>query len=94
MVSLEENKIVSKGRLGPGQIIGIKLDKENVFHNIQIKNYLAKEYKHFNNQIIDLDKKFYVKNEKRFFFGVGALRIRTPPPLKPKPPPSNQNGGL
>ena len=27
MVSLEENKIVSKGRLGPGQIIGIKLDK-------------------------------------------------------------------
>jgi len=69
MVSLEENKIVSKGRLGPGQIIGIKLDKGNVFHNIQIKNYLAKEYKHFNNQIIDLDKKFYVKNEKRFFYG-------------------------
>ena len=69
MVSLEENKIVSKGRLGPGQIIGIKLDKGKVYHNTEIKNYLAKEYKHFNNQIIDLDKKFYVKNEKRLFYG-------------------------
>ena len=69
MVSLEENKIVSKGRLGPGQIIGIKLNKGKVYHNIEIKNYLEKEYKHFNNQIIDLDKKFYVKNEKRFFYG-------------------------
>ncbi len=69
MVSLEENKIVSKGRLGPGQIIGIKLDKGKVYHNIEIKNYLAKEYKHFNNQIIDLDKKLYAKNEKRLFSG-------------------------
>ena len=69
MVSLEENKIVSKGRLGPGQIIGIKLDKGKVYHNTEIKNYLAKEYKHFNNQIIDLDKRFYVKNEKRLFYG-------------------------
>ena len=69
MVSLEENKIVSKGRLGPGQIIGIKLDKGKVYHNTEIKNYLAKEYKHFNNQIIDLDKKFYVKNEKKLFSG-------------------------
>jgi len=69
MVSLEENKIIHKGRLGPGQIIGIKLDKGRVYHNAEIKNYFAKKYKHFNNQIIDLDKKFYVKNEKQFFFG-------------------------
>jgi len=69
MVSLDENKIVNKGRLGPGQIIGIKLDKGRVYHNIEIKNYLAKEYKHFNKQIIDLDKKLYVKNEKRLFSG-------------------------
>ncbi|SVA22665.1 uncharacterized protein METZ01_LOCUS75519, partial [marine metagenome] len=69
MVSLEENKIIRKGRLGPGQIIGIKLDKGRVYQNAEIKNYLAKEYKHFNNQIIDLDKKFYVKNEKRLFSG-------------------------
>ena len=62
MVSLEENKIVSKGRLGPGQIIGIKLDKGKIYHDNEIKIYLAKEYKHFNNQIINLDKKFYVKN--------------------------------
>ena len=30
---------------------------------------LAKEYKHFNNQIIDLDKKFLIQNEKSLFEG-------------------------
>jgi len=69
MVSLEENNILRKGRLGPGQIIGIKLNKGKIYYNTEIKNYLAKEYKHFNNQIIDLDKKFNVKNEKNFFYG-------------------------
>ncbi|MEK9674272.1 MAG: glutamate synthase central domain-containing protein, partial [Candidatus Pelagibacter ubique] len=33
----------------------------------EIKNNLAKEYKHFNNQIIDLDKKFPIENEKNIF---------------------------
>ncbi len=69
MVSLENNKIIRKGRLGPGQIIGIRLDKGKVYNNIEIKNYLAKEYKHFNNQIIDLDKKLNIRNEKNFFSG-------------------------
>ena len=30
----------------------------------QIKNYLAKEYKRFNNQIIELDKTLNIENEK------------------------------
>ena len=37
-------------------------------HN-QIKDFLAKEYKHFNSQIVELDKKLIIKNEKPIFFG-------------------------
>ena len=75
MVDLEENKIVTKGRLGPGEIIGVRIEKGKVFTNSEIKNYLAKEYKHFNNQIVELDKKFLIKNEK-FIFSGDELRKR------------------
>ena len=67
MVDLNEKKIVKKGRLGPGEILGVRIDKGKVYTNSQIKDYLAKEYKHFNNQIIDLDKKFPIDKEKNIF---------------------------
>ena len=67
MVELDEKKIIEKGRLGPGEIIGVRIEKGKVFTNNQIKDFLAKEYKHFNNQIIELDKKVTIKNEKPFF---------------------------
>ena len=70
MINLNEEKIVSKGRLGPGDILGVRIEKGKVYTNKQIKNYLAKEYKNFNNQIIDLDKKFLIKDEKNIFEGV------------------------
>ena len=41
-------KFLSKGRLGPGEIIGVRIEKGKVFTNNKIKDYLAKEYKHFN----------------------------------------------
>ncbi|MDC3038712.1 glutamate synthase large subunit [Candidatus Pelagibacter sp.] len=69
MIELNEKKIVSKGRLGPGEILGVRIEKGKIFKNKDIKNYLAKEYKHFNNQIIDLDKKFPIKNETNLFKG-------------------------
>ena len=75
MVELDEKKIVTKGRLGPGEIIGIRIGKGKVFTNSEIKNYLAKEFKYFNNQIIDLDKKLPIKNEK-FLFSGDQLRKR------------------
>ena len=75
MVELDEKKIVTKGRLGPGEIIGVRIGKGKVFTNSEIKNYLAKEFKHFNNQIIDLDKKFPIRNEK-FIFSGDELRKR------------------
>ena len=69
MIDLNEKKIVSKGRLGPGEIIGVRIEKGKVFKNKQIKDYLAKEYKHFNSQIIDLDEKLTISNEQNFFSG-------------------------
>ena len=69
MIELDETRILSKGRLGPGEIIGLRIQKGKVFSNSEIKNYLAKEYKNFNNQIIDLDKKFIIQKEKSDFQG-------------------------
>ncbi|RPG99966.1 MAG: glutamate synthase large subunit [Candidatus Pelagibacter sp. TMED118] len=75
MVDLNEKKIIKKGRLGPGEIIGVRIEKGKVFTNSQIKDYLAKEYKHFNNQIIDLDKKLIIEKENNNYWGV-ELRKR------------------
>ena len=57
MIEIPEEKIISKGRLGPGQIIAIELKKGKFFKDEQLKNYISKEYKKFNKQIVDLDKK-------------------------------------
>ena len=75
MIELDEKKIISKGRLGPGEIIGIRINKGKVFNNNEIKNYLAKEFKHFNSQIVDLDKKITIDKEK-FIFSGADLRKR------------------
>ena len=76
MIELNEKKIISKGRLGPGEILGVRIEKGKVFNNKDIKNYLAKEYKHFNNQIIDLDKKLPIKNEKNIFSGDNLRKLQ------------------
>ncbi len=70
MINLDEKKILTKGRLGPGEILGVRIEKGKVYNNNEIKNYLSKEYKNFNNQIIDLDKKFIIKDEKNNYEGL------------------------
>ena len=75
MIELDQKKIIKKGRLGPGEIIGIRINKGKLFDNNEIKNYLAKEFKHFNNQIVDLDKKIVIDKEKSIFSG-SELRKR------------------
>ncbi len=74
MIKLNEKKILSKGRLGPGEIIGVRIEKGKVFTNTKIKDYLAKEFKHFNSQIIDLDEKLTINNEKPNFEGEDLRR--------------------
>ena len=74
MIELNEKKILTKGRLGPGEIIGVRIEKGKVFMNSQIKDYLAKEFKHFNSQIVDLDEKLSISNEKFIFDGENLRR--------------------
>ena len=64
MVQIPENKIISKGRLGPGQLIAVNLKNGKIYKDKDIKDYLSKDYKKFHQQIIHLDKK--IKSEKEF----------------------------
>ena len=75
MVSIPNDKIVSRGRLGPGQIIAVNLDQGKVFNSKSIKDHISKNYKKYNKQIIDLDKKFSISKEK-FIYSGDELRRR------------------
>ncbi len=75
MIPFSENKIIFKGRLGPGQAIAIDLDKGQVFDSKSLKNKISKDYKKYNKQIIDLDKKFSTNKEK-FIYKGDELRRR------------------
>ena len=69
MIKIPEEKIIEKGKLGPGQIIAIDLKKGKLFKDKAIKDLLAKDYKKYNKQIIDLEKKISNENEKPNFIG-------------------------
>ena len=62
-----KKKLLRKGKLGPGQIIAIDLKKGKLFKDKEIKDLLAKDYKKYNKQIIDLDKKISNEDEKPNF---------------------------
>ena len=65
MIKIPEEKIVEKGKLGPGQIIAIDLKKGKLFKDKEIKDLLAKDYKKYSKQIIDLENKVTNENENR-----------------------------
>jgi glutamate synthase (NADPH/NADH) large chain len=67
MIKIPEEKIIEKGKLGPGQIIAIDLKKGKLFKDKEIKDLLAKDYKKYNKQIIDLEKKFHLKRKTKFY---------------------------
>ena len=69
MINIPEEKIISKGKLGPGQIIAIDLKEGKLFKDNEIKDYIAKDYKKYNKQIIDLEKKISINKEKAEFVG-------------------------
>ena len=75
MVPIADEKIISKGRLGPGQVIAVDLDKGQIYDTNNIKNKISKDYKKYNKQIIDLDKKFSISKEK-FIYSGEQLRQR------------------
>jgi glutamate synthase (NADPH/NADH) large chain len=75
MISIPDEEISFKGRLGPGQIIGINLNQGKIYNSKDIKNHISKDYKKYSKQIIDLDKKFNILKEK-FNFSGNDLRRR------------------
>ena len=74
MIPISNDKVVSKGRLGPGEIIAVNLDQGKVFNSKSIKDHISKDYKKYNKQIIDLDKKFSISKEKFIYSGDGLRR--------------------
>jgi len=75
MISFPDEKIIFKGRLGPGQAIAVELNKGHIYDSKSLKDEISKDYKKYNKQIIDLDKKFNVKKEK-FIYKGDELRRR------------------
>jgi len=75
MIPFSNEKIVFKGRLGPGQAIAVDLDKGQVYDSKSLKNKISKDYKKYNKQIVDLDKKFQITKEK-FIYQSNELRRR------------------
>ena len=69
MINIPEENILEKGKLGPGEIIAIDLKKGKLFKDKQIKDLLAKDYKKYSQQIIDLEKKITTGVEKAKFKG-------------------------
>ena len=67
MIKVPEERIIKKGKLGPGQIIAIDLKLGKLYNDKEIKDYIAKDYKKYNKQIIDLDKKISSEKEKSEF---------------------------
>ena len=69
MIPFDNKNIIFNGRLGPGQAIAIDLLNGQVFDSKSLKNKISKDYKKYNKQIIDLDKKFEINKEKFNFVG-------------------------
>ena len=66
MIPISDEKIIFKGRLGPGQAIAVNLEKGKVFDSKSIKDQISKDYKKYNKQIIDLIKNL-VQQKKNLF---------------------------
>ncbi|KPU82100.1 glutamate synthase [SAR11 cluster bacterium PRT-SC02] len=64
MINIPEEKIVKKGRLGPGELIAVELKQGKLYQDKEIKDLISKDYIKFNAQIIDLDKK--ISSDKEF----------------------------
>jgi len=69
MIPFSNNKIKFKGRLGPGQAVAVDLSTGHIYDSKSLKNQISKDYKKYNKQIVDLDKKFRSTKEKFIYKG-------------------------
>ena len=75
MIKVPEEKVIAKGRLGPGEIIAINLKKGELYNDKEIKDLLSREYKKYNKQIIDLDKELNAISETPIFKQIGRAHV-------------------
>ena len=71
MVHVSEDNIQYRGRVGPGQMISLDLDKGKYFNDKKTKDHLASNpiYKEFASNHIELSKSFKSLKEKYHFDG-------------------------
>ena len=64
-MTVDESKIIEKGKLGPGEIIGINLKEGKIFRDHEMKDRLASEapYDEYVKKIIRLDKRVKISKE-------------------------------
>jgi glutamate synthase (NADPH/NADH) large chain len=69
MVPVNEEEIIYKGRLGPGDIIGVNLKEGKLYENFDLKDKLANEhpYHEWVKKIIRIDKQITSKKESSLF---------------------------
>ncbi|MBP6014506.1 MAG: glutamate synthase large subunit [Alphaproteobacteria bacterium] len=78
MVVLPEQKITRKGRVGPGQIIGVDLERGQFFDDRAIKDELASEhpYEEWTKNVVDLEPIIGPGPEPLMFDDKGEFRRR------------------
>ena len=71
MIPVDENNISFKGRVGPGQMISLDLDKGKYYNDKKTKDYLSSNpiYKKFASNHIELSKSLNELKEKNIYGG-------------------------
>ena len=69
MVPVDEEEIIYKGRLGPGDLLGVNLKEGKLYENFELKDRLANQYPYgeFVKKIIRIDKRITSKKEIKLF---------------------------
>lgn len=78
MVRIPEEKVVSKGRVGPGQCIGVDLDEARFYLDGELKDVLSarKPFGQWIGRTTSIDGIVRADGEEQSTFGVEALRRR------------------
>ncbi|KIN62653.1 Glutamate synthase, large subunit [Sulfitobacter noctilucicola] len=76
MVPLDEANVVSKGALGPGQMIAVDMKKGKLFNDTKIKNKLSEAlpFGEWVSKIVELDEPLSKVSEKPLFTGAELRR--------------------
>ncbi|MEO3432403.1 glutamate synthase large subunit [Inquilinus sp. CAU 1745] len=78
MVRVDESRVIEKGRLGPGQMIAVDLQKGRLYHDREIKDLLAdsQEFGDWVTRIKELDELIIGRDKEPSLFDRAELRRR------------------